>query len=79
MPEVSQKLDNALVVLKRMMKESGPTANAVKHFVDKFERLQGDQNQLEEALTSFGNHWDWLTSGVADAGVSICQAPTMAK
>jgi len=78
MPEVSQKLDNALVVLKRMMKESGPTANAVKHFVDKFERLQGDQNQLEEALTSFGNHWDWLTSGVADAGVSICQAPTMA-
>ena len=78
MPEVSHKLDNTLLVLKRMMKESGPTANAVKQFVDKFERLQGDQNQLEEALTSFGNHWDWLTSGVADAGVSICQAPTMA-
>ena len=76
MPEVSQKLDNALLVLKRMMRESGTTANAVKQFVDKFERLQGDQNQLEEALTSFGNQWDWLS--VADAGVSICQAPTLA-
>ena len=41
MPEVSHKLDNALMVLRRMLKESGPAVTAVKHFVDKFEKLQG--------------------------------------
>ena len=41
MPEVEHKLDNALHVLRRMMKESGPAVTAVKHFVDKFEKLQG--------------------------------------
>ena len=41
LPEVEHKLDNALLVLRRMMKESGPAVTAVKHFVDKFEKLQG--------------------------------------
>ena len=41
LPEVEHKLDNALIVLRRMMKESGPAVTAVKHFVDKFEKLQG--------------------------------------
>lgn len=76
MPEVEHKLDNALLVLRRMMKESGPAVTAVKHFVDKFEKLQGDQNQLEDALTSFGGQWDWLVAGT-EAGVSISQAPPL--
>ena len=46
-----------------MLKQSGGTgAAAVRHFVDKFEKLQGDQNQLEDALTSFGGQWDWLVA-----------------
>ena len=59
---LSNKLDNTLEVLKRMLKQPGTGTSSVKQFVDKFEKLQGDQNQLEDALTSFGGQWDWLVS-----------------
>ena len=37
----------------------------------------GDQNQLEDALTSFGGQWDWLVSGDGGAAgqVTVNQAP----
>ena len=38
--------------------------------------FSGDQNQLEDALTSFGGQWDWLVAGT-EAGVSISQAPPL--
>jgi len=60
--EVSQKLDMTLEVLRTMLKQTGTACAAVKQFVDKFDRLKGDQNQLEDALTSFGGQWDWLVA-----------------
>ena len=59
-----------------MLKQSGTGVTAVKQFVDKFEKLQGDQNQLEDALTSFGGQWDWLvaTDQVA-GGQPVVQTP----
>jgi len=51
--EVSQKLDMTLEVLRTMLKQTGTACAAVKQFVDKFDKLKGDQNQLEDALTSF--------------------------
>ena len=45
-----------------MLKQSGSGVTAVKQFVDKFEKLESDQSQLEDALTSFGGQWDWLVS-----------------
>lgn len=72
--DVSLKLDNTLQVLRRMLKQSGTGVTAVKQFVDKFEKLQGDQNQLEDALTSFGGQWDWLVA--ADpGGQPVVQTP----
>ena len=59
---LSTKLDNTLEVLKRMLKQPGTGAASVKQFVDKFEKLESDQSQLEDALTSFGGQWDWLVS-----------------
>ena len=57
-----------------MLKQSGTGVTAVKQFVDKFEKLQGDQNQLEDALTSFGGQWDWLVA--ADpGGQPVVQTP----
>lgn len=60
--EVSAKLDRTLAVLRTMLKQTGASCAAVKHFVDKFDRLRGDQGQLEDALCSFGGQWDWLVS-----------------
>lgn len=60
-----------LQVLKGMLKEPGTGVGAVKHFVEKFEKLQGDQTQLEDALTSFGGQWDWLVA--TDTSVSGTQ------
>ena len=60
--EVSQKLDMTLEVLRTMLKQTGTACAAVKQFVDKFDKLKGDQNQLEDALTSFGGQWDWLVA-----------------
>ena len=57
-----QKLDMTLEVLRTMLKQTGTACAAVKQFVDKFDRLKGDQNQLEDALTSFGGQWDWLVA-----------------
>jgi len=66
--EMSSKLDNMLEVLKRMLKQPGTGASSVKQFVDKFEKLESDQNQLEDALTSFGGQWDWLVSADSSQG-----------
>ena len=40
--EVSHKLDNTLQVLRRMLKQSEPSVTAVSQFLDKFEKLQGE-------------------------------------
>ena len=59
-----------------MLKQSGTGVTAVKQFVDKFEKLQGDQNQLEDALTSFGGQWDWLVaSDQVAGGQPVVQTP----
>jgi len=60
--EVSQKLDLTLEVLRTMLKQTGTACAAVKQFVEKFDKLKSDQNQLEDALTSFGGQWDWLVA-----------------
>jgi len=76
--DLSDKLDNALQVLKRMLKQNtGTGLAAVKHFADKFEKLQGDQNQLEDALTSFGGQWDWLVATEAGSGQGSQAQPLM--
>jgi len=63
---VSTKLDQALELLKAMLRQTGtPGSNAVRQFVEKFQKLRGDQAQLQDALTSFGGQWDWL--GLAQA------------
>ena len=40
--QVSHKLDNTLQVLRRMLKQSEPSVTAVSQFLDKFEKLQGE-------------------------------------
>ena len=40
--QVSHKLDNTLQVLRRMLKQSEPSVTAVRQFLDKFEKLQGE-------------------------------------
>ena len=44
---------------------------------DHTSHTSGDQNQLEDALTSFGGQWDWLVSGDGGAAgqVTVNQAP----
>ena len=65
-------------VLKGLLKEPGTGAGAVRHFVDKFEKLRCDQTQLEDALTSFGGQWDWLVATEPSAAVNSVQpAPIM--
>ena len=39
---MSHKLDNTLQVLRRMLKQSEPSVTAVSQFLDKFEKLQGE-------------------------------------
>ena len=39
---MSHKLDNTLQVLRRMLKQSEPSVTAVRQFLDKFEKLQGE-------------------------------------
>lgn len=59
--DVSNKLEQTFELLRVMLRQTGtPGANAVRQFVDKFDRLRGDRAQLEDALTSFGGQWDWL-------------------
>jgi len=59
--EVTRKLEQAHELLRAMLKQTGtPGSNAVRQFVDKFDKLRGDRTQLEDALTSFGGQWDWL-------------------
>ena len=75
---LSARLENSLEVLKRMLKQSGGTNTgpaSVKQFVDKFEKLQSDQTQLEDALTSFGGQWDWLVSTDSNQGQVSLSAP----
>ena len=37
------------------LKQIGTACAAVKQFIDKFNELKVDQNQLEDALKSFGD------------------------
>ena len=77
---LSSRLDNSLEVLKRMLKQPGGTAAtgaaSVKQFLEKFEKLQSDQTQLEDALTSFGGQWDWLVSTDSSQGQVSLSVPT---
>ena len=78
---LSSRLDNSLEVLKRMLKQPGGAAAtgaaSVQQFLEKFEKLQADPTQLEDALTSFGGQWDWLVSTDSNQGqVSLSVPPS---
>jgi len=60
--EISAKLERTIHSLRCMLKENATSCAAVKHFVDKFDKLKSDQTQLEDALNSFGGQWDWLVA-----------------
>ena len=77
---LSSRLDNSLEVLKQMLKQPAGSAAtgaaSVKQFLEKFEKLQSDQTQLEDALTSFGGQWDWLVSTDSSQGQVSLSVPT---
>ena len=77
---LSSRLDNSLEVLKRMLKQPGGSsttgAASVQQFLEKFEKLQADQTQLEDALTSFGGQWDWLGGTDSSQGQGSLSVPT---
>ena len=70
MSVVSQKLDNMVEVLGRMLHQTGRVSRDVKHFVDMFEKLQGDENKLGEALSSFGGMSDRRMSSSESLGTA---------
>ena len=53
--DVSRKLDEALNLLKVMLKKSGTSCAAVKQFTDHFDRLKVNDEALENALSTFGS------------------------
>ena len=77
---LSTRLDNSLEVLKRMLKQPGGSAAtgaaSVQQFLEKFEKLQADPTQLEDALTSFGGQWDWLVSTDSSQGQVSLSVPS---
>ena len=77
---LSSRLDNSLEVLKQMLKQPAGSAAtgaaSVKQFLEKFEKLQADQTQLEDALTSFGGQWDWLVSTDSSQGQVSLSVPS---
>lgn len=69
--EVGAKLDRAFDLLRSMLGGGATGAGAVTHFLDKFDRLRGDRQQLEDALSSFGGQWDWLVTPDTTVGTGV--------